>query len=123
MPGADDIKRVVAELVGLRESAEANASRQLLPALASSLSYENWLQWKREQGQGHEVAIAGVPVEELLHQSEQQVKTDWLKHWGFLQGAHRFPCERLLLSFSHTHTRMHARAVFIGSKEHSVPRH
>jgi hypothetical protein len=70
----DDVQHIGAELVSLREDAEASASRQLLPALASSLSYDNWLKWKREQGQGREVAIAGVPVEEPLRQSEQQVR-------------------------------------------------
>ncbi|KAF5840928.1 hypothetical protein DUNSADRAFT_15129 [Dunaliella salina] len=77
---AQVVARVAAELVAFREEQELQASSRLLPSLASSLAYDNLLRWRREQqnadgstaGSGGDLAVGGVPVEELYKAGEKQ---------------------------------------------------
>eukprot|EP00775_Hariotina_reticulata_P006995 gene6995-7209_t len=68
-----DVATLAAQLVHLREQADWEASRRLLPSLASSLAYSNLSSWQQQHpGQQLPEVAPGVGIADLYKAAERE---------------------------------------------------
>ncbi|KAF8060005.1 hypothetical protein HT031_004943 [Scenedesmus sp. PABB004] len=71
-PRRAELAGLAAQLVVLKERAEAAASARLLPPLASSLAYANYRAWQAEHAGGAPASVGGVPLDDLYRAAERE---------------------------------------------------
>lgn len=75
-----ELAKLAAQLVYLKEQADWEASRRLLPPLASSLAYSNFSSWQAQhEGQALPQVAPGVSIPDLLKAAEREEAK--LKQW------------------------------------------
>lgn len=70
-----ELANLAAQLVYIKEQADFEASRRMLPPLASSLAYSNYSNWQADhQGQQLPEVVPGVSVADLYKAAEREVR-------------------------------------------------
>jgi hypothetical protein len=67
------LSQLVAHLTQLKEAADWEAARRLLPPLASSLAYNNYAAWRQQTGEELADVAPGVSLEDIYKAGEREV--------------------------------------------------